>query len=120
MSCAGSDERAFEGPASLSATPVFHNPTSTLQAVHFVDAERGWAVGDDGTVLATSDGGRSWAAQTAGTAAILWSVDFVDAQNGGAVGDRGTVLPTTHGGRTRTAQGAHTTATQLSVDFVDR
>ncbi len=67
VSCAGSDERAFEGPASLSATPVFHNPTSTLQAVHFVDAERGWAVGDGGTVLATTDSGRTWTVQGGGT-----------------------------------------------------
>ena len=67
VSCAGSDERAFAGPASLSVTPVFHNSTSTLQAVHFVDVERGWAVGGNGTVLATRDGDRTWTAQGADT-----------------------------------------------------
>ncbi len=81
VACAGSDERAFEGPASLSATPVFHNPTSTLQAVRFVDAERGWAVGDDGTVLATIDGGR-----TSRAAAPLFSVGCTDPKRECAVG----------------------------------
>lgn len=32
----------------------------TLTAVHFVDAERGWAVGHGGVVLSTGDGGRTW------------------------------------------------------------
>ena len=40
---------------------------ATLLGVDFVDAERGWAVGDGGTILVTNDGGRSWTAQGAGT-----------------------------------------------------
>ena len=31
-----------------------------LRAITFVDAERGWAVGGLGTILATRDGGKSW------------------------------------------------------------
>jgi len=33
---------------------------SDLTAVSFVDSEHGWAVGENGTVLATSDGGLNW------------------------------------------------------------
>lgn len=36
-------------------------PVSTdLTAVHFIDANHGWAVGHDGVVLHSADGGKSW------------------------------------------------------------
>lgn len=42
-------------------------PVSTdLVAVHFPDALNGWAVGHDGVVLHTADGGRSWLRQLDG------------------------------------------------------
>jgi photosystem II stability/assembly factor-like uncharacterized protein len=45
-----------------SAVPV----SSDLTAVHFVDANTGWAVGHDGVVLHTLDGGVSWRLQLDG------------------------------------------------------
>ena len=40
--------------------------SSDLVAVHFPDAERGWAVGHDGVVLNSTDGGRTWTRQLDG------------------------------------------------------
>jgi photosystem II stability/assembly factor-like uncharacterized protein len=40
--------------------------SSTLNAVHFADAQHGWAVGHEGVVLATQDGGLSWQQQLNG------------------------------------------------------
>ncbi len=37
-----------------------------IQALTFVDPERGWAVGSLGTILATRDGGRTWRRQRSG------------------------------------------------------
>lgn len=45
-----------------SAVPV----SSDLTAVYFVDAKRGWAVGHDGVVLHTEDGGEAWRLQLDG------------------------------------------------------
>jgi hypothetical protein len=46
--------------------------TAPLRALHFIDEERGWAVGSLGTILSTTDGGRNWRVQrTAGRLAIL-------------------------------------------------
>jgi photosystem II stability/assembly factor-like uncharacterized protein len=45
-----------------SAVPV----SSDLTAVYFVDAKRGWAVGHDGVVLHTEDGGDAWRLQLDG------------------------------------------------------
>ncbi|MCX2983072.1 hypothetical protein EYC98_19595 [Halieaceae bacterium IMCC14734] len=42
-------------------------PTRTLlTAIYFVDDQRGWAVGHDGNVLASVDGGRNWVLQRDG------------------------------------------------------
>jgi hypothetical protein len=56
--------------------------TLPLHALHFVDARTGWAVGDLGTILGTTDGGRTWAIQRRGgqRAATL----FVHARPDGA------------------------------------
>ena len=53
--------------------------------------------------MATSDGGRTWARQYTGTAA-LHQLDFTDAAHGWAVG-QGTLLRTTNGGASWTALG---------------
>ena len=90
-----------------------------LFSVSFVDAQTGWAVGDDGTILATANGGATWTPQTSGTEAALLSVSFVDAQTGWAVGFDGTILATANGGATWTPQTSGTEADLLSVSFVD-
>ena len=56
--------RNADGPASPSDEgrwhPVLSGVTSTLLDIDFVDPEHGWAVGQDGTIIATSDGGETW------------------------------------------------------------
>jgi photosystem II stability/assembly factor-like uncharacterized protein len=63
------------------------------------DGQRGWAVGLDGTVIATTDGGARWQPQASGTQAWLTSITFTaDGQRGWAVGEDGTLIATTDGG----------------------
>jgi photosystem II stability/assembly factor-like uncharacterized protein len=57
-----------------------------LRAVQFVDASEGWAVGDEGVVWHTIDGGRNWERQPTGVRASLRSVHFLDPYTGWAVG----------------------------------
>jgi len=65
-------------------------------------ATAGVAVGDDGTILTTADGGATWTrnASLPGLTAHLRSVAFASATAGVAVGDDGTVLASTDGGTT--------------------
>ena len=49
----------------LEAAELGHERTY-LTAVAFADATHGWAVGDDGTILATTDGGATWTAAELG------------------------------------------------------
>ncbi len=98
-------------------------PTSEmLTRVFFIDAARGWAVGHDGNVLSTGDGGVQWELQREGLSAQirinelhpvharesaveplfpppLMSVWFSNASRGWAAGAFGTLLQTTDGGR---------------------
>ena len=50
---------------------------AALHAVQFVDANEGWAVGDEGVIWHTIDGGGTWERQPSGTRASLRAVSFV-------------------------------------------
>jgi photosystem II stability/assembly factor-like uncharacterized protein len=66
--------RIFYTPDAGSSWSSFSTGLSTpITAMNFVDDQHGWAVGALGTILATSDGGRTWQRQRAGgtRAAIL-------------------------------------------------
>ena len=90
-----------------------------LSSVVFVDESRGWAVGDGGTILASTDGGVSWKTQSSGTEAGLRSVQFLDARQGWAVGDSGTILASTDGGVSWKTQSSGTKKLLSSVQFLD-
>ncbi|MBW1856177.1 MAG: hypothetical protein JRJ00_16160 [Deltaproteobacteria bacterium] len=51
----------------------------------FVDDTTGWVVGIKGTIIHTTDGGKSWNEQESGTEKNIFSVSFTDAQNGWGV-----------------------------------
>jgi len=44
-----------------------------MNAIYFADSNNGWAVGFEGTILHTSDGGVNWVQQTSGTGDDLWT-----------------------------------------------
>jgi photosystem II stability/assembly factor-like uncharacterized protein len=73
-----------------------------LFAVSCIDNEVGWAVGADGSILHTQDGGWSWPAQHSGVTSTLRAVSFAfddaGAEIGLAVGDGATLLTTSDGG----------------------
>jgi photosystem II stability/assembly factor-like uncharacterized protein len=105
------------------------SPTiNNLNAVVFVDSSRGWAVGNSGSILHTTDGGGTWSIQASGTTINLNDVDFLDMNTGWAVGttvdqygDRGNfiVLHTTDGGAAWATQSSDSGFYFSSVDFVD-
>jgi photosystem II stability/assembly factor-like uncharacterized protein/sugar lactone lactonase YvrE len=62
-----------------------------------VDTMTGYAVGDSGTILKTTNSGGAWGTRNSGTSNRLYSVDFPAADTGYAVGGSGTILKTTDG-----------------------
>ncbi len=102
-------------PSTRAAGDYF----GTLTALQFSDALHGWAVGGGGEVLATTDGGLTWTAQTSNTSAGLSAVHFVDRSNGWAVGDQGTIIHTSDGGATWASQSSGTSYDLTGVTFTD-
>jgi len=80
--------------------------TVSLTSVAAVDTMTAWAVGAEGTVLKTADGGASWLPQTSGTSLTLEDICAVDANTAWIIGSGGiatreyVVLRTTNGGTT--------------------
>ncbi|MCD4783226.1 MAG: hypothetical protein K8T10_05260 [Candidatus Eremiobacteraeota bacterium] len=78
--------------------------TQNLNDVFFASTNTGCTVGNQGTILRTTDGGSSWASQTSGTTSNLNGVHFTSTNNGVAVGASGVILTTTDGGSTWTSR----------------
>ncbi len=74
------------------------NNSQYLWALDFV-GDKGWAVGDNGTIIHTTDQGQSWTFQTNPATTILYDVDFGDTLNGIACGDN-IILYTIDAGQT--------------------
>jgi len=88
-------------------TPREENPLfglvsirARLNDVSFVSVNLGWAVGDSGTIVKTSNGGRTWVKQNSETRESLWSTYFSNDHTGWVTGAKGTILVTQDGGET--------------------
>ena len=72
---------------------------TSLIDVCFVDEREGWAVGGNGLIVHTSDGGISWTKQNSQVKSRLNAVHFVNAREGWVVGEEpGVILHTSNGG----------------------
>jgi len=110
--------RTTDGGQNWSDAPVEIPKVQipTLNSIHFISADVGWAVGldsgEDGIIIKTTDGGSSWTPTRIGHKEVPTTVFFVDANNGwigGAtpppgeeegIGGPSALLATTDGGAT--------------------
>ena len=72
--------------------------TNNLNGGYLLESGVGFAVGDAGTILKTTDAGMTWSPLMSGTTNALYDVYFSDATQGVAVGEQGLILRTTDGG----------------------
>lgn len=99
--------------------PRWPDNFENLNDVAFVDGSNGWAVGDGGTIIHSSDGGGAWTPQSSGVTQTLNAVYFHSVDHGWAVGDGGVILYTSSGGTTWAPQTSGTTNDLNEVAFVD-
>jgi photosystem II stability/assembly factor-like uncharacterized protein len=96
----------------------FIGTSSWIEGIFFIDANRGWAYGGNGTIRTTGDGGQTWSPQSSGTGNFVQVVLFLDPLEGWAAGGLGSgngfIRHTTNGGANWTPQtpalGDHITA----------
>ncbi|HUS16534.1 MAG TPA: YCF48-related protein [Chloroflexia bacterium] len=97
-------------PAQVNGAPAvstwqLQSPIPTrypLNRVTMVSTTEGWAVGEHGTILHTTDGGFNWATQSVPGTEPVYAVAFADALHGIAASNN-TILYTANGGATWSA-----------------
>ncbi len=90
---------------------------SKFNAVFFTTKKRGWAVGTDGSIFNTTNGGRFWRSQQARTKERLNDLYFINSKEGWAIGDNGTILHTQTGGDVWVAEDSRSNHRLESIHF---
>ncbi len=90
--------RALLDPDTDINRPDADTVIDAIEDIKIVSENAGWAVGENGLVLVTENGGLSWNEQLSNTKRKLNSVSFINNTIGWAVGDSGTVIRTSSGG----------------------
>lgn len=96
----GTGPANVQNTSSGDRTPNGEGTPTRLNALFFLDPERGWAAGNNGTLLQTRNGGKSWTRQNTGIETGLNDIVFLNRMAGKAVGDDGTIIATIDGGIT--------------------
>lgn len=86
-------------------------------SVTFASATVAYAVGANGIIQKSADGGATWTSQNSVTSEYLWGVHFINEQVGFAVGENGTIVKTANGGSTWEIGTTDTFENLLSVHF---
>src|SRR5262245_53335246 len=69
-------------PAQGEWTRIQTPATENLLSIDFPTAMIGYACGDGGTLVKTTDGGLTWTEQNSGIAGSIWTIRFSSATNG--------------------------------------
>ncbi|MBD3346141.1 MAG: hypothetical protein GF401_13875 [Chitinivibrionales bacterium] len=90
-----------------------------LYDIFFTDSLHGWAVGDSGMILYSSNGGMSWEQQNSSLDNTLFSIFCPDTAVVYIVGEEGAILYSTDGGELWSVDSNTTGHTLRDVFFVD-
>ncbi|WP_269532995.1 YCF48-related protein [Chitinimonas sp. BJYL2] len=115
FSCSGSE--ALSGWCKQGYLPTVHSLTN----VKLVNAKVGWAVGINGTILNTVDGGLNWSERPLGltTYHSVSGVDAIDENTAWVVGGNGLIAKTVNAGKTWEIQKSGTTESLTRIVAVD-
>lgn len=93
--------------------------TANLNSVYFINDSTGFAVGDSGVILKTSDGGLNWLSQNIGTSIYLNSVFFTDQNTGYTAGGLPSLYQTSDAGTTWSPLVIPITGALKSIYFIN-
>lgn len=102
---------AYPSSAQTQPWKKLQSPVNiTLRYLSFVDSLTGWAAGEAGTIIRTTDGGNSWEVQNSTVQTFIMDIFFVDENLGWALTLKdvfpfnSVILKTTNGGDEWTAE----------------
>jgi len=75
----------------------YSDPGYVLNKIHLFNSQIGYAVGTNGKILRTVDGGDNWVHMASGTDSLLYNVCFTSNEVGYVSGRNGIILKTTNG-----------------------
>ena len=106
---------------SLFAQPGWQTMNSgvsvDLNSIFFLDENNGFAVGESGTVLKTTNGGTSWISTITSPAENLNAVHFFNTNEGVIAANSGVIFRTTNGGTTWSTVATGVTDNLFSLSF---
>ena len=96
-----------------------------IRTVQFSGSDTGFAVGDSGMILKTTNGGSNWTAQSIGTTRNINVINVLNPRIAWIMDDGGSIYRTTNGGQQWLFQSADTNfinryASSLSLSFVNQ
>lgn len=94
--------RSLISPGTSDSKPQNLRKVSNLNTVYMYNDQIGWALGDNGVILKTTDGGSNWVSKETPVAVTFNKVKFHDAYLGYAVGNNGYIIKTVNGGESWT------------------
>jgi photosystem II stability/assembly factor-like uncharacterized protein len=105
-------------PKNRPFSVEWENQNPDLRSTHFINERIGWAVGWNGVILNTQDGGKNWVEQQK-VKYTLYSIHFINEQVGWTVGWNGTILATKDGGDNWVEQKLKGKSTLFSIHFAN-
>ena len=95
-------------------------PSQTLWDIHCVNKDTAVAVGENGYIVRTTNGGSHWDSVYSTTTNTLYKITFLNDTVGYVCGTNGTVLKTTNSGLTWANIGISTSLNFLSMSFINQ
>lgn len=103
--------------ASAQWGKLYSGTSRDLNDVFFANNNTGWAVGKDGAIRKTADGGTTWLGQSSPVHEDLESVYFISSLIGWACGKEGYIIKTTDGGTTWNLQASNAADDLYAIYF---
>jgi photosystem II stability/assembly factor-like uncharacterized protein len=112
---------ALAAPAfAAPGTPIdLSDVRQNLFAACFPTDQDGWMVGELGRIIRTSDGGKTWVRQDAGTKRPFLAMSCLDAKTAWIAGKEGIVYSTKDGGDSWTLLKTNSTRHVFTIDFAN-
>ena len=96
--------------------PQVSGTTQNLNSIFFLSTTSGFTVGNQGTLLSTSDGGNNWSPISLGSSSNFRKVYFKSNSIGYILSDDGKIFKSINGGSTWSSQTIHTSGLN-GIDF---